>query len=126
MLKIFVSLLLGSWGLKILNLYIENSAILNSIVFLYGIILVSSHVNYKRIINRWIERNYIIKNGKQKKKKYNVFWEDEIKENSFFPLIAGQTSFITRRTTVKNLKKYLEKDKNWIKTIDGIKIIEGK
>ena len=37
MLKIFVSLLLGSWGLKILNLYIENSAILNSIVFLYGI-----------------------------------------------------------------------------------------
>ncbi len=56
MLKIMVSLILGSWGLKILEFYIHNSSIINSIVFLYGVFLVFSHVNYKRITGKWMAK----------------------------------------------------------------------
>jgi hypothetical protein len=120
MLKFFVSYILGPFGLKILDFYIHNSAIINSIVFLYGIFLAISHANYKRITNKWIQT---IKNGQGKQiknKNYKINWEKEIKENSNFPFISAGSSLVPKRTSVENLTKLLAKDKTWQKKLAEI------
>ena len=122
MLKIMVSLILGSWGLKILEFYIHNSSIINSIVFLYGVFLVFSHVNYKRITGKWMAKAKDATAAK-KKRKFKIDWEKEIQENSNFPFIAGNVSLVPRKTSVENLVFYLNKDSVWKKTST---LIEGE
>jgi len=114
MLKIMVSLILGSWGLKILEFYIHNSSIINSIVFLYGVFLVFSHVNYKRITGKWMAKAKDVA-AANKKRKFKIDWEKEIQDNSNFPFIAGNVSLIPRKTNVENLVFYLNKDSVWKK-----------
>lgn len=116
MLKLFISYALGPTGLKILEFYIRNSAIINSLVFVYGIFLTFAHVNYKRITQDWSDR---IKNGKLKKtaEKSKYDWEKAIVDNSKFPFVAGGTSLIPRKTNPENLLFYLERDKSWQKKL---------
>ncbi len=116
MLKIFISFVLGPTGLKILNFYIRNSAIINSLIFIYGIFLTFAHVNYKRITQDWSDR---VKNGKVKKAadKGKYDWQKAIAENSKFPFVAGGTSLIPKKTNQENLLFYLEHDKSWQKKL---------
>lgn len=116
MLKIFISFMLGPFGLKILDFYIRNSAILNSIVFIYGIFLTLAHVNYTRITQEWFNK---LKNENEKPSKRNleINWEKAISENSKFPYIAGGTSLAPKRTSQENLKFFLDRDKNWQKIV---------
>jgi hypothetical protein len=118
MLKLFISFALGPIGLKILNFYIRNSAIINSLVFIYGIFLTFAHVNYKRITQDWFDQ---VKKGdaKKKKQKLNYDWEQAILMNSKFPFVAGGTSLAPRRTNSENVKYYLSKDKTWKKIYTG-------
>jgi len=114
MLKVMVSLILGSWGLKILDFYIQHSAIINSVIFIYGIFLVAAHLNYKRITSKWIEKAK--KDGAVgKKTAYKIDWKKEIDENSRFPFIAGNVSLIPRKTNMENLDFFLQKDSVWKK-----------
>ena len=124
MLKVLVSLVLGPWGLKVLDFYIRNSAIINSIVFLYGVILVSAHVNYKKIVGDWLTLIEENKKKKSRKKTYHIDWEKEISKHSSFPLITGNTSLIPKKTSPENLLFYLAKDRKWKKAVDGLKINE--
>jgi hypothetical protein len=116
MLKIFISFVLGPTGLKILDFYIRNSAIINSLVCIYGIFLTFAHVNYKRITQDWSDR---VKNGKVKKadQKSRYNWDKAISENSKFPFIAGGTSLAPRRTSRENLLFFLDRDKSWQKQL---------
>lgn len=124
MLKVLVSLLLGPWGLKVLDFYIRNSAIINSIVFIYGIILVTAHVNYKKITGDWLASIEEDKKKKSRKKTYHIDWEKEIAERSGFPLIAGSISLIPKKVSLENLQFFLTKDRKWMKAIEGLQINE--
>ncbi|MDK2982323.1 MAG: hypothetical protein PWQ55_2670 [Chloroflexota bacterium] len=116
MLKLFISFVLGPFGLKILDFYIRNSALINSLVFIYGIFLTLAHVNYKRITQDWSDR---IKAGTIKKpeQKEKYDWEGAIAEHSRFPFVAGGTSLAPKRTSKENLLFYLERDKSWQKRL---------
>jgi hypothetical protein len=107
---------LGPTGLKILAFYIRYSAIINSLIFIYGIFLTLAHVNYKRITQDWSDR---VKNGKIKKDadKSKYDWQKAIAENSKFPFVAGGTSLIPKKTNQENLLFYLERDKSWRKQL---------
>jgi hypothetical protein len=119
MVKILVSLILGGFGLKVLAFYIQNSAYINSIVFLYGVFLVYSHLNYKRVAGKWITKAKDDAKA-MKKMKDKINWEKEIGENSNFPFIAGNVSLIPKRTSRENLLFYLNKDNAWKKLMDSV------
>ena len=120
-------MMLGSWGMKSLNWYIENSYIINSMVFIYGVFLVLAHVNYKKIVDSLITEieSKKCKCGKQKTTCL-IDCEEAIYNNSKFPFVAGKNSLSLRRVSTENINKYLRKDKNWLKVTDGIKVVEVK
>ena len=113
MLKIFVSYMLGNYGLKLLNFYFENSAVINSVIFIYGIFLVMCHMNYKKIM----DAVYLsLKNGQKKvtiKKIDKINWEKFISENTSLPFIAGNYNFFPRKLNLHNFEKIRTKDKKW-------------
>ncbi len=125
MLKIFVSLILGPFGLKILDFYIDHSAIINSIIFIYGAFLVISHINYQKILDAQIAKIQANRNDQKKRiKNYSIDWQREIDENSRFPWVAGRASILPKKTSIKNIKEIMKRDKKWQKLINGIEFTE--
>ena len=123
MLKILVSFMLGPWGLKILYFYLENAAIINTIVFIYGVFLVTAHLNYKKISD-YIFDQIPADGGKASKKKIikiNII--EAIQEKKMFPVVAGQISLFPRKTTLEAVKKYMMKEKRWKELIGDKKVI---
>ena len=113
MLKILVSYALGPWGLKILYFYLANAAIINSFVFIYGVFLVTAHLNYKKISDQVFDQ--ILEAGKNssKKKVIAIDIKKAIEERKMFPFVAGQISLFPKKTTPETVKKYMEKEKRW-------------
>ena len=113
MLKILVSYALGPWGLKILYFYLANAAIINSFVFIYGVFLVTAHLNYKKISDQVFDQ--ILEAGKNssKKKAIEININKAIEERKMFPFVAGQISLFPKKTTPEIVKKYMEKEKRW-------------
>jgi len=125
MLKIFVSLILGPFGLKILDFYINHSGIINSIIFIYGAFLVISHINYQKILDAQMNKIRIEKNNQKNRiEKYSIDWQKGINGYSKFPWVAGGTSILPKKTSVKNIKEIVKRDKKWQKLTDGIQITE--
>lgn len=113
MLKTFVALMLGPWGLKVLFFYLQHDALINSFVFIYGVFLVSAHYNYGKI-----SEQIIAQLPKPAKKKNNqapveIDIEKAISEKRNFPFVAGNISLIPRKLSVAAVKEYLLKDKKW-------------
>ena len=123
MLKILVSFALGPMWLKVLYFYLDHDAIINSILFIYGVFLVVAHLNYKKISDQVF--NQITANGEKtsKKKVIEVNIPMAIKEKKMFPFIAGQISIIPKNTTSEAVKNYMLKEKKWKELIGDKKVL---
>ena len=123
MLKILVSFALGPMWLKVLFFYLEHDAIINSILFIYGVFLVVAHLNYKKISDQVF--NQITANGEKtsKKKVIEVNIPMAIKEKKMFPFVAGQISIIPKKTTSEAVKNYMLKEKKWKELIGEKKVL---
>ncbi|MDP2964771.1 MAG: hypothetical protein Q8N39_01895 [Pelolinea sp.] len=113
MLKILVSFMLGPWGLKVLFFYLEHTAIINSIVFIYGVFLVVAHLNYKKISEHIYSQIPTIGSKNSKKKTIEINILKAIEEKKMFPFVAGQISLFPKKTSTAAVKKYLLNEKNW-------------
>ena len=125
MLKILVSFFLGPIGLKMLQFYLEHDAVINSAICLYGIFLIASHFNYKRMMAPILESVKDDGDGKARKKKLLFSWED-LQQSSFFPFIAGPLNLIPARISQESFLKIMEKDKNWQKKAGGTTTVAFK
>jgi hypothetical protein len=115
MLKILVSFALGPMWLKVLYFYLEHDAIINSIVFIYGVFLVVAHLNYKKIsesIYLQIPATTGSKNLKKKIIEINI--PKAIEEKKMFPFVAGQVSLFPKKITTEAIKNYLLREKRWM------------
>ncbi|MCJ7519051.1 MAG: hypothetical protein MUO42_05190 [Anaerolineaceae bacterium] len=113
MLKILVSFALGPWWLKVLFFYLEHDAIINSIVFIYGVFLVAAHLNYRKISEQIFSQIPSKSDKKTKKKLIEINIPKAIEEKKMFPFVAGQISLFPKKTTTAAVKKYLLKEKKW-------------
>jgi hypothetical protein len=124
MLKILVSFALGPMWLKVLYFYLEHDAIINSIVFIYGVFLVVAHLNYKKIsesIYLQIPATTGSKNSKKKIIEINI--PKAIEEKKMFPFIAGQVSLFPKKITTEAVKNYLLREKRWKELIGEREIL---
>ena len=123
MLKILVSFALGPMWLKVLYFYLDHDAIINSILFIYGVFLVVAHLNYKKISDQVF--NQIAANGEKtsKKKVIEINIPMAIKEKKMFPFVAGQISIIPKKTTSEAVKNYMLKEKKWKELIGEKKVL---
>jgi hypothetical protein len=122
MLKILVSYALGSWGLKVLFFIIDNSAIIMSIVFAYGLFLVIAHNNFSKILNHLIDQFNTQYGNKKRKGIIPIDVEKAISENKNFPFVSGQVSIIARRVNKENVVRYLRKEAKWVKLVKDVEI----
>jgi hypothetical protein len=116
MVRAIVEQMLGAWGTALLDFYDTNSLYINLVVVLYGGLVVLSWMNLKGIRRRLVddiaaqlERLPELKVGAQPKsllRKVVIPWEAAI-EGRRFPLVAQQTSFLPRRTTLENVQRLL-------------------
>ena len=123
MLKILVSFALGPMWLKVLYFYLDHDAIINSILFIYGVFLVVAHLNYKKISDQVF--NQIAAKGEKtsKKKVIEINIPMAIKEKKMFPFVAGQISIIPKKTTSEAVKNYMLKEKKWKELIGEKKVL---
>jgi len=122
MLKILVSYALGPWGLKVLYFYLANAAIINSIVFLYGVFLVTAHLNYKKISDQIFVQISETSEKSSKKKSMDIDFKKAIEEKKMFPFVAGQISLFPKKTTAEAVKNYMEKEKRWKELVGTRKV----
>ena len=122
MLKILVSYALGPWGLKILYFYLENAAIINSFVFIYGVFLVIAHLNYKKISDNLFDQISKAIEISSKKKVIEIDIKKSIEEKKMFPFVAGQISLFPKKTTPEAVKQYMEKEKRWKELVGNRKV----
>ena len=122
MLKILVSYALGPWGLKILYFYLANAAIINSFVFIYGVFLVTAHLNYKKISDHVFDQISEATEKSSKKKTIEIDIKKAIEEKRMFPFVAGQISLFPKKTTPEAVKKYMEKEKRWKELVGERKV----
>lgn len=113
MLKILVSYALGPFGLKILYFYLANAAIINSFVFIYGVFLVTAHLNYKKISDYVFDQIPEAIEKTSKKKVIEIDINKAIEEKKMFPFVAGQISLFPKKTTPEAVKNYMIKEKRW-------------
>jgi hypothetical protein len=113
MIRVIIETLLGSAGTQVLQFYEQYSLIINSIVVLYGAILLLSWVTHLRIyrhlavlVAKGIHEDATL-NRKSKlrliKEKVEIPWKEAI-DAAPFPLIAQQGSLVPRRKSVANMK----------------------
>jgi flagellar motor component MotA len=122
MLKILVSYALGPWGLKVLFYIIDNSAIIMSIVFAYGLFLVVAHNNFSKILNHLIDQFNAQLGNKRKKGMILIDIEKAIAENKKFPFVSGQLSIIARKVNKENVTRFLNKEAKWVKLVKDVEI----
>ena len=116
MLKILISYMLGPFGMQVQEWYIQHSLLVNSLVVLYGLLLVISHLNYKRVLDQVLANLTQAKNKKIDMVDQNL-WMNSIQEGSFFPLVSGSLSLIPKRTDVAAMLSLSAKDKRWNQVI---------
>ncbi len=122
MLKILVSYALGPWGLKVLYFIIDNSAIITSIVFAYGLFLVAAHNNFSKILNHLIDQFNAQSGNKKKKGMIQIDVEKAISENRTFPFVSGQLSVIARKVNKENVIRYMNKEAKWVKLAKDVNV----
>jgi hypothetical protein len=122
MLKILVSYALGPFGLKILYFYLANAAIINSFVFIYGVFLVTAHLNYKKISDYVFDQIPEAIEKTSMKKAIEIDINKAIEERKMFPFVAGQISLFPKKTTPEAVKNYMIKEKRWKEVVGERKI----
>jgi hypothetical protein len=123
MLKILVSFALGPWGLKVLYFYLDHDAIINSIVFIYGVFLVTAHFNYKKISEQIFAQIPVVGGNKSKKKPVEINLIKAIEEKKMFPFVAGKISLFPKKTSTAAIKHYLLNEKKWNDLVCGREVV---
>jgi len=122
MLKILVSYALGPFGLKILYFYLANAAIINSFVFIYGVFLVTAHLNYKKISDPVFDQILEATEKSSKKKTLEIDIKKAVEERKMFPFVAGQISLFPKKTTSEAVKIFMGKEKRWKELVGDRKV----
>jgi len=114
MLKILISYFLGPFGMRVEEWYIANSLYVNSLIVLYGLLLVVSNLNYKKILDSALS----LMNEGGKKYSEKDLWIKSIQAGSFFPLISGNLHLYPKKTGVPAILSLIKKDKRWQKIVN--------
>jgi hypothetical protein len=132
----------GIWGPALLQLYFRNSILINTLVLVYGLLLLLSWLNLSRILDALVEqvveqaRNLLDRSSRNDTPKivqlsdFQLSW-DRAFAASRFPFIARQTAFSFRRSTVDNARELI-KDRELIQRCsrhlenDGLEIKKEK
>jgi flagellar motor component MotA len=117
-----VSYALGPWGLKVLYFILDNSAIITSVVFAYGVFLLIAHNNFTKILSDLVDQFNAQSGKKGKKGIIQLDVERAIIENKTFPFVSGQMSLVARKINKENVIRYLKKEVKWIKLVKDIEI----
>jgi len=101
-----------------LYFYLQNSAVINTVIFIYGIFLVVSHYNFRQI-KEGLEEQYRLKtrNKQSRTKKVAIALSEIIKSKSRFPFVAGQISLLPRKTTFASVQIFVNRDAKWKKLV---------
>ena len=122
MLKILVSYALGPWGLKILYFYLANAAIINTIVFIYGVVLVTAHLNYKKISDQVFDQILEINEKLSKNKVIQIDIKEGYCRKKDVPICSRTDQPFSRTTSPESVKRYMEKEKRWNELVGGRKV----
>lgn len=96
----------GEWGPPLLELYTDNSLWINTLVALYGVLLLFSWQNLRRMrdyLRTEVARQIGKERGKVDPARLSIPWEQAM-GISRFPLIASEWGFWPRPTSVANLQ----------------------
>ncbi|MBM3125458.1 MAG: hypothetical protein FJZ87_10370 [Chloroflexi bacterium] len=96
----------GVWGPALLDFYFHNSLWINTIIVLYGLVLLLSWQNLGRM--RDILINQILQQAghtprRLRLSEVHLAWEEALAASKF-PFIATATGLTLRRTTLKNIQ----------------------
>jgi hypothetical protein len=109
MLRAMVAYLLGPLGRQVLAWYVANSAWVNTIVVLYGVLLVVAQRNLHRIEQRALQTVQAGLKGTAKDAQHvaGFSWQDIIEQSSFFPFVARGNSLLIHRSKSETLEKLM-------------------
>lgn len=117
--------MLGPFGMQVQQWYIQHSLLVNSLVVLYGLLLVISHLNYKRVLDHVLGQIMQANNKKIDLNDHNL-WMNSIQESSYFPFVSGNLSLIPKRTSAAAMLALSVKDKRWNQVIADLQAGEKK
>ena len=116
MIRAFIESMLGTWGVRVLNFYEANSLYINSVVVIYGMVIVLSWTNLVSIrkvlvyemVMQMKEHPKINRKSKTKQvlQEINIPWEETISKVRF-PLVARQASLWPKRLNLENVQSLL-------------------
>lgn len=105
----------GVWGPALLDIYFRNAAWLNTLVVVYGLLLLLSWQNLSRITDALTGQILEQAGGKIKTKSkakepkiihlsdFDLSWEKAISA-SRFPFVTKQTGFLIHRASLENIR----------------------
>lgn len=96
----------GKWGPSLLALYTDHSIWINTIVVLYGALLLLSWRNLRRIrsfLHAEVARQIDGAANEVELSSLDVPWEQALKVSTF-PLIAAEWGLLPRRVSVEHLQ----------------------
>jgi hypothetical protein len=115
----WVTSLTGSWGPGLLAAYEANALWINSVVLLYGLVLLLSWQNTERVVDSLVcqiveQASKIHGGGEHSRRRvrlssFRLSWEKALSQ-SRFPLIARQADFLPRRSTLENTRRAISDD----------------
>lgn len=108
MVSTLVRFALGEVGCRILDLYRQNSLLVNGFVVLYGAFWTAARLNFKHLRNAAVE---VLERRLEDPDRESapadsgpaVGWEYIIEHESFFPFVATRSSFFPRRCSVETM-----------------------
>lgn len=117
MIYAFIRSFIGGLGRALMDFYIDNSLVINSLILCYGLLVFTAHRNYYMVLEKIIldlrEGNQKFANSQIKKlsaKEYDGLRWERIKRRVWFPLLSEPKKFTFQIVTEKNLKKVFSLD----------------
>jgi hypothetical protein len=132
MIRAIIESMMGQWGRSLMYFYDEYSLWINLVVVLYGIWVVMSWANLKKIrkfilvaIAAQLRNRHENSTGPLSKKELAslvIPWESSMQQ-ARFPFIARQSAFLPRRLSMEQVKEMLPVDDM---AAEALKILQGK
>lgn len=116
MVRAFIESMLGTYGVRVLNFYETNSLYINSVVVIYGMVIVLSWTNLVNIrkalvyemVMQMKEHPKINRKSKIKQvlQEISIPWETTLAKVRF-PFVARQASLWPKRLNLENVQSLL-------------------
>jgi hypothetical protein len=115
----WVSSLTGVWGPALVSFYNANALWINTIVVLYGIVLLLSWQNTEHIADALVSQVLAQaakipgRESRPRRKvhlsQFRLSWEDALAHGKF-PLVTSQAGFVPRKRTLENVQRAIPND----------------